>query len=74
MKLKEVWREWNEKEEFGPVMVPLRMDELIQKEQERDRAARYVLGHPSTVSRAHFTLIPGVCGGRRRVSRILQEG
>lgn len=45
MKLKEVWREWNEKEEFGPVMVPLRMDELIQKEQERDRAARYVAWH-----------------------------
>ncbi|KAJ9105087.1 hypothetical protein QFC20_004373 [Naganishia adeliensis] len=40
MKLKEVWRDWNEKEEFGPAMIPLRMDELIQKEQERDRAAR----------------------------------
>jgi hypothetical protein len=43
MKLREVWRDWGEKEEFGPVMVPLRMDELIQKEQERDRAARYVI-------------------------------
>lgn len=57
MKLREVWREWNEKEEFGPVMVPLRMDELIQKEQERDRAARYVLMNLPTLtllSEAYF--------------------
>lgn len=69
MKLKEVWRDWNEKEEFGPAMIPLRMDELIQKEQERDRAARYV-GAPSPLHSAdHLSL--GVCDGRHPAFRIL---
>lgn len=70
MKLREVWREWSEKEEFGPVMVPLRMDELIQKEQERDRAARYVLMNLPTMTLLSEAYLSGGCDERRRGSRI----
>ncbi len=36
-----VWREWNEREDFGPSLVVMSMDEIERKEQERIRAARW---------------------------------
>lgn len=35
-----VWREWGEKEEFGPVLVELTMEEMERRELERTREAR----------------------------------
>jgi chromatin structure-remodeling complex subunit SFH1 len=69
MKLKEVWRDWDEKEEFGPAMIPLRMDELIQKEQERDRAARCVLDASASII-CLTLLLSGVCDERHPAFRI----
>lgn len=40
-KMRGVWREWNEREDFGPSLVVMSMDEIERKEQERIRAARW---------------------------------
>ena len=35
-----VWRDWSEREEFGPVLVELTMEEMEKRELERNREAR----------------------------------
>jgi chromatin structure-remodeling complex subunit SFH1 len=41
-KLKTIWRDWNERDDFGPSLAMMSMDEIEKKEMERIRAARYV--------------------------------
>jgi chromatin structure-remodeling complex subunit SFH1 len=35
-----VWRDWGEREEFGPVLIELTVEEMERREQERAREAR----------------------------------
>ncbi|KAK4686922.1 chromatin structure-remodeling complex subunit SFH1, partial [Tremellales sp. Uapishka_1] len=42
-KLKGVWRDWWEREEYGPVLVELSFEEMERREQERQREARRVM-------------------------------
>lgn len=50
--LKGIWRDWWEREEFGPMLVELSMDEMEKREMERTREAR--------------RLMRGIQGKRRR--------
>jgi chromatin structure-remodeling complex subunit SFH1 len=50
--LKGIWRDWWEREEYGPVLVELSMEEMEKREMERTREAR--------------RLMRGVTGKRRR--------
>jgi chromatin structure-remodeling complex subunit SFH1 len=50
--LRGIWRDWWEREEFGPVLVELSMEEMEKREMERTREAR--------------RLMRGVTGKRRR--------
>lgn len=38
-----VWRDWWEREEYGPVLVELTMEEMERREMERTREARWVM-------------------------------
>ncbi|WVQ85596.1 hypothetical protein IAT38_007762 [Cryptococcus sp. DSM 104549] len=46
-----VWRDWWEREEFGPVMVELTMDEMERREVERTREARRMMRTLTTAKR-----------------------
>jgi chromatin structure-remodeling complex subunit SFH1 len=41
--LKGVWRDWGEREEFGPVLLELGTEEMERREQERAREARRMM-------------------------------
>lgn len=38
-----VWRDWWEREEYGPVLVELSLEEMERREVERTREARWVV-------------------------------
>jgi chromatin structure-remodeling complex subunit SFH1 len=38
-----IWRDWWEREEFGPVLVELSMEEMEKREMERTREARRLM-------------------------------
>jgi chromatin structure-remodeling complex subunit SFH1 len=38
-----IWRDWGEREEFGPVLLELTVEEMERREQERTREARWVV-------------------------------
>ena len=46
-----VWRDWGEREEFGPVLVELTVEEMERRELERTREARRMMRGLASVKR-----------------------
>jgi len=47
-----IWRDWWEREEFGPVMIELSVEEMERRELERTREARWVISAPGACADA----------------------
>ena len=43
--LKGIWRDWMDREEYGPVLVELSMEEMERRETERTRESRRQIRH-----------------------------